>query len=208
MHEFLSWFISAVFCLFHVTYRQLENRKRAWAAHDVTITSLLRQNDVATSFWRNNDVIITSCVRWDVKRFWRRSLKWLVPNLNKSWQRVNIFISLGNSRMDGYWQKYENDNDNFGIRLFMDEQQGLLCFCKGLSKCHNDRESGLNQVDIAGPVLKFWPNKATKLAIPFTGLWLHIDLTFSRQSRYLIDVNPVDFSIWVLLSPDPHRITT
>ena len=32
--------------------------------HDVIITSLLRQNDVATSFWRNNDVVITSCVRW------------------------------------------------------------------------------------------------------------------------------------------------
>ena len=29
--------------------------------HDGTITSLLRQNDVATSFWRNNDVIITAC---------------------------------------------------------------------------------------------------------------------------------------------------
>ena len=33
--------------------------------HDVIITSLLRQNDVARSFWRNGDVIITSCVRWD-----------------------------------------------------------------------------------------------------------------------------------------------
>ena len=32
-------------------------------AHDVTITSLLRQNDVATPFWRNNDVIIKSCGR-------------------------------------------------------------------------------------------------------------------------------------------------
>ena len=30
--------------------------------YDVKITSLLRQNDVATSFWRNNGVIITSCV--------------------------------------------------------------------------------------------------------------------------------------------------
>ena len=30
----------------------------------VIITSWLRQNDVETSFWRNNDVIITSCVRW------------------------------------------------------------------------------------------------------------------------------------------------
>ena len=33
--------------------------------HDVMITSLLRQNDVAMSFWRNNDVVITSCVDWD-----------------------------------------------------------------------------------------------------------------------------------------------
>ena len=28
------------------------------------ITSLARQNDAVTSFWRNNDVIIVSCVRW------------------------------------------------------------------------------------------------------------------------------------------------
>ena len=33
--------------------------------HGVIITSLLRQNDVARSFWRNDDVIITSCVRCD-----------------------------------------------------------------------------------------------------------------------------------------------
>ena len=31
---------------------------------DATITSLLRQNDVATSFWRNNDVIIAPCAHW------------------------------------------------------------------------------------------------------------------------------------------------
>ena len=31
--------------------------------HDAIITVLLRQNDVATSFWRNNDIIIASCVR-------------------------------------------------------------------------------------------------------------------------------------------------
>ena len=36
-------------------------------AHDIIITSLLRQNDVATSFWRNNDVIITSSVRWGAR---------------------------------------------------------------------------------------------------------------------------------------------
>ena len=38
-----------------------------WVAartHDATITSLWRQNDVATSFWRHNYVIIASCVRW------------------------------------------------------------------------------------------------------------------------------------------------
>ena len=32
--------------------------------HGATITSLLRQNDVATSFCRNNDVIITPCAHW------------------------------------------------------------------------------------------------------------------------------------------------
>ena len=31
---------------------------------DVIITLLVRQNDVPTSFWRNNDAIITSCARW------------------------------------------------------------------------------------------------------------------------------------------------
>ena len=33
-------------------------------AHGVMITSPLRQNDVATSFWHNDDVITASCVRW------------------------------------------------------------------------------------------------------------------------------------------------
>ena len=37
--------------------------------HDVMLTSLFRQKDAATSFWRNNDVNITSCVRWDAKVF-------------------------------------------------------------------------------------------------------------------------------------------
>ena len=32
--------------------------------HDAIITPLLRQNDVTTSFWCNNNVIIASCVRW------------------------------------------------------------------------------------------------------------------------------------------------
>ena len=30
------------------------------------IMSLLRQNDVTTSFWRNNDVVIASGARWEV----------------------------------------------------------------------------------------------------------------------------------------------
>ena len=38
--------------------------------HGVTITSLLRQNDVATSFWRKNDVIITPRVRWVVADYY------------------------------------------------------------------------------------------------------------------------------------------
>ena len=33
--------------------------------HEVKITSLLCQNDVVASFWRNNDVIITPFFRWD-----------------------------------------------------------------------------------------------------------------------------------------------
>ena len=34
--------------------------------HDAMITSLSRQNDVVTSFWRYNDVIFTPCARWAV----------------------------------------------------------------------------------------------------------------------------------------------
>ena len=30
------------------------------------ITSLLSQNEVTTLFWRNDDVDVTSCVRWDI----------------------------------------------------------------------------------------------------------------------------------------------
>ena len=33
--------------------------------HDAIKTSILRQNDVVTSFWRNNGVIIALCARWD-----------------------------------------------------------------------------------------------------------------------------------------------
>ena len=37
----------------------------AQRTHDVIMTSVSRQNDLKTSFWRNTDVIITSCVRWE-----------------------------------------------------------------------------------------------------------------------------------------------
>ena len=36
-----------------------------WRDNDV----LLRQNDVAASFWRNNNVIITSCARWGLAEY-------------------------------------------------------------------------------------------------------------------------------------------
>ena len=35
------------------------------------VTSFLCQNNVATSFWRNNDVIIVLCVRWVSRRHCR-----------------------------------------------------------------------------------------------------------------------------------------
>ena len=46
--------------------------------HGAIITSLLRRNDVATSFRRNNDVIITSCVRWELSGplYLRRVIKY------------------------------------------------------------------------------------------------------------------------------------
>ena len=34
--------------------------------HDAIKTLLLRRNDIATSPWCNNDVFITSCLRWDM----------------------------------------------------------------------------------------------------------------------------------------------
>ena len=51
------------------------------------ITSLLRQNDVATSFWRNNDVIITSCVRWGrMLLYTPGSCRFIV------WQFLEVFL--------------------------------------------------------------------------------------------------------------------
>ena len=41
------------------------------------ITQLLRQNDIATSFCRNNCIIITACVRWDLKI--SRARSYIIP---------------------------------------------------------------------------------------------------------------------------------
>ena len=53
----IKWFIKYNRCF----WRQLKYTQ--WT-HGVIKTSLLRQNDVVTSFWRNNDVIITPRVHW------------------------------------------------------------------------------------------------------------------------------------------------
>ena len=70
------------------------------------ITLLLRQNDVTTSFWRNNDVNIASCVRWvintvDVSDGARSSASvlhatWyiLVPVITDHTQSEYIFVEV------------------------------------------------------------------------------------------------------------------
>ena len=58
---------------------QAYNVQTAQWAYYLIITSSLRQNDVATKFWRNNDIVIASWVRW------RRSMpSLLVPWLLES----------------------------------------------------------------------------------------------------------------------------
>ena len=44
----------------------MSSAKLIQRAHDAITMSLLRQNEVATLFWRNNDVIIaSSCAHWE-----------------------------------------------------------------------------------------------------------------------------------------------
>ena len=43
-------------------------------SHDASITSLLRENDITTSFERNTDVVIVSCARWFTSNFSMLSL--------------------------------------------------------------------------------------------------------------------------------------
>ena len=43
----------------------LVGAKSSQRVHHATITPLLRQNDVATSVWRNNGVVVAWCALWD-----------------------------------------------------------------------------------------------------------------------------------------------
>ena len=52
---------SAIVGIYAVSWRPLNSQRTS----DTIITSLLRQNDVATSFSHKNDVIFAPCVRWD-----------------------------------------------------------------------------------------------------------------------------------------------
>ena len=61
--------------------------------HDAITTSSLRQNDVATQFRRNNDVVIAWCVPWDDAHV--TSLEWL-PSARSRWHFTSpILLSLG-----------------------------------------------------------------------------------------------------------------
>ena len=66
--SFLNCFLCLYhFCVFHFINQEISvhiQYETQWAR--VVITSLLRRNYAATSFCRNNDVIITLCVRWEM----------------------------------------------------------------------------------------------------------------------------------------------
>ena len=100
---------------------------------DVIITSLSHQNDVATSFWRNNDVIITPCAHWVTFVSWRyipiRSLRasqalcaerasltlphsWCQAGMahidvsSYTWRNNNVIIT-SKRRRDVVWRNYD-----------------------------------------------------------------------------------------------------
>ena len=66
--------------------------------HDAMITSLLRQNDVATSFWRNNDVIIAPGALWytslSLVRRRTKKGKWRVADL-PTFIEISLFDGYG-----------------------------------------------------------------------------------------------------------------
>ena len=68
----------------------------AQLAHGAIITSLLRQNDVTTSFRRHKDVIIASCARWEVLflKALLRGLMFLMchKNVTNVWTWSNVVL--------------------------------------------------------------------------------------------------------------------
>ena len=72
--------------------------------HDVLITSLLRPNDVATSFWCTNKVTITSCVHW-VASFYKP-----LSNKTLTWFGCSDDQCLQNSH---HMDVYGGESDNY-----------------------------------------------------------------------------------------------
>ena len=72
MGKFIKW--TQYEHLWDVLYRQVEMPSER--THNAIITSLLRPNDVTTSFERNDDVNIALCVRWDTI-FSPHELQWV-----------------------------------------------------------------------------------------------------------------------------------
>ena len=85
--------------------------KQSQRTYDVIITSLLRQNDVATSLRRDNYVIITSCVHWDVP--WRH-----MPSL---WAHGLTKISWLSTHWDWVRQNCRHFTDNIFKCIFLNE---------------------------------------------------------------------------------------
>ena len=67
-------------------------------AHGTIITSVLCQNDVTTSFWRYNDVIIAACVRWNgnntIGKYIFDSASTSVPYFYCRYGVGNIFVAI------------------------------------------------------------------------------------------------------------------
>ena len=60
-----SWFVN-YFQIFVTLWSLFNLIVAAQWTREAMITSSLRQNDVAASFWHNNDVTIASYVRWEI----------------------------------------------------------------------------------------------------------------------------------------------
>ena len=91
----------------HLTYPN-PVRSANQRTYDVMMTSLLRQNNVATPFWRNNDVIITPRVRRLLfeYRLWNAWCKqmhtWILYGII-GWEWRHNGSRLGCNRTDAGW---------------------------------------------------------------------------------------------------------